>query len=298
MLSAALTLLIALGALAAPTEPTLEKRQIQTLSSGAIAAFKPYTFYAGAAYCEPSVLKTWTCGANCEANSDFKPVAAGGDGAVTQYWYVGYDPSLATIIVGHQGTDGDKIIPILTDADIAFDNLDSTLFPGVSSSVKVHDGFKEAHERAAKDVLAAVNTAVAKFGTKTITTVGHSLGGALSLLEAVSLKLNVPGSTVTFYGYGLPRVGNQDFANYVDTQLGGKFTRITNYKDPVPIIPGRFLGYRHPAGEAHIDNGAVWKLCPGQDNTDSQCSIGDVPNILVGDVGDHSGPYDGVTIGC
>lgn len=29
----------------------------------------------------------------------------------------------------------------LTDLDIAMENLDSTLFPGVSSSVQVHSGF-------------------------------------------------------------------------------------------------------------------------------------------------------------
>jgi len=38
-------------------------------------------------------------------------------------------------------------IPILTNVDIVFDNLDSSLFPGVSSSVKVHRGFSAAQER-------------------------------------------------------------------------------------------------------------------------------------------------------
>ena len=60
-------------------------------------------------------------------------------------------------------------LPLLTDIDIVLDDLDPSLFPGVSSSLKLVCS-------AAKDVLAAVNTAVAKFGTKTITTVGHSLG--------------------------------------------------------------------------------------------------------------------------
>ena len=62
LLAASLSLLVALGAVAAPTESALEKRQIQTLSSEAVAAFKPYSFYAASAYCDPSVLKTWTCG--------------------------------------------------------------------------------------------------------------------------------------------------------------------------------------------------------------------------------------------
>lgn len=32
--------------------------------------------------------------ANCNANPGFRPTASGGDGAVTQFWYVGYDPTL------------------------------------------------------------------------------------------------------------------------------------------------------------------------------------------------------------
>jgi hypothetical protein len=47
--------------------------------------------------------------ANCEANPYFIPIAAGGDGAVVQYWYVGWDPVLQTIIVSHQGTDTSKM---------------------------------------------------------------------------------------------------------------------------------------------------------------------------------------------
>ena len=35
----------------------------------------------------------------------------------------------------------------------------------------------------------------------------------------------------------------------------------------------------------------------GQDNTSKMCSAGDVPDILDGNVTDHSGPYDGVIMG-
>ena len=40
-------------------------------------------------------------------------------------------------------------IPLLTDSDVLLDNLDTSLFPGVDSSVEVHDGFSEAHKRCA-----------------------------------------------------------------------------------------------------------------------------------------------------
>ena len=37
------------------------------------------------------------------------PVASGGDGDSTQFWYVGYDPVLDEVVVAHQGTDTSKL---------------------------------------------------------------------------------------------------------------------------------------------------------------------------------------------
>jgi hypothetical protein len=36
----------------------------------------------------------------------------------------------------------------------------------------------------------------------------------------------------------------------------------------------------------------TYRACVGQDNTNSQCTIGTVPNILVGNPGDHSGKFE------
>lgn len=38
-------------------------------------------------------------------------------------------------------------LPALEDIDIIQDFLNPTLFPGVSSSVKVHQGFRDAHAK-------------------------------------------------------------------------------------------------------------------------------------------------------
>ena len=59
-----------------------------------------------------------------------------------------------------------------------------------------------------------------------------------------------------------------------------------------------FLGYIHPSGEAHIVDDGNWMACPGQDNPDTLCSVGDVPNIFDGDLNDHPGPYGGVIMKC
>lgn len=89
-------------------------------------------------------------------------------------------------------------------------------------------------------------------------------------------------------------------------------------KDLVPILPGRFLGFHHPSNEIHIQSSdGSFVSCPGQDNTDGRCIVGDAKNILEAKVSDHDGtpslndfttlakyavdflgPYDGVTMGC
>lgn len=278
--------------------PLLEARQsTSTLSTAQVAAFKPFTFYASTAACNPSTTLTWTCGANCNANPTFQPVASGGDGDRTQFWFVGYDPTLKTVIVSHQGTDTSKIMPILTDVNIIQNPLNATLFPGISSSVEVHSGFAGTQSRSAPDVLAAVQTALSRHSANHVTLTGHSLGAAIALLDAVFLPLHLP-STVTFktVTYGMPRVGNQAFADYVDAHV--TLSHVNNKKDPVPILPGRFLGFHHPSGEVHITDANGWVACAGQDNTSDLCTIGAVPNIFEGEDSDHSGPYDGVRMGC
>lgn len=80
----ACSLLIASTALALPS--SLQARQaITALSSSQIAAFKPYTYYASTGYCLSSQTIAWDCGADCEANADFKPITSGGDGDDTPY---------------------------------------------------------------------------------------------------------------------------------------------------------------------------------------------------------------------
>ncbi|KAF5316578.1 hypothetical protein D9619_006734 [Psilocybe cf. subviscida] len=274
----------------------LEERATSTLSASTVSAYKPYTYYASTAHCKPANTLAWNCGANCNKNPVFKPIASGGDGAVTQFWYVGYDSTLQSVIVAFQGTDGSKIIPILTDLDFFLDELDGNLFPGVSPSIKTHNGFGEAQRRSASDVLAAVKQGFSTYSISKVTVVGHSLGGAIAIISSAHLKRSIPTATVKTITYGAPRVGNAAFANFANGL--SDMVRINNKRDIVPIVPDRFLGFAHTEGEVHISSNDAWISCPGQDSTDAGCTIDTVPNILVGSPGDHSGPYDGVIMGC
>ena len=68
--------------------------------------------------------------------------------------------------------------------------------------------------------------------------VGHSLGGALAMLNAdYFTSLNIPTSVYTF---GAPRVGSQTFAQTLTRRIaekGGGIYRVSHIADPVPMIP-------------------------------------------------------------
>jgi len=242
------------------------------------------------------VLLAWSCGAKCKANADFITVASGGNGGKVQSWYVGYSKAQNTVVVGHQGTNTSDSDSVATDLKVSLVSLDSKLFPGIGSTIKVHEGFAGAQAKTATEVLNAVNKAISTHKTKAVTIVGHSLGGAIALLDSVYLPLHIKGVTFKTITYGMPRVGNQAFANYVDSHI--KLTHINNKKDPIPILPSTSTGYYHPAGEVHIEQSGTWASCPGQDNPSIRCIVGAVPNFFAGETSDHTGPYDGVNMGC
>ncbi|KAG6819834.1 hypothetical protein H0H93_008091 [Arthromyces matolae] len=186
--------------------PLIPRQSITTLTSAQVAAYKPFTYFASAAYCTPSTTLSWTCGQSCQGNSDFIPVASGGDGSSVQYWYVGYSPSQSTVIVAHQGTIPSEFEADLTDVEFELTNLDSTLFPGISSSIEVHDGFGKEQALTATAILSAVQTTISAHKATKVTIVGHSLGAAIALLDSVYLPLHISGVTFRTVCYGLPRV--------------------------------------------------------------------------------------------
>ncbi|EIM81619.1 alpha/beta-hydrolase [Stereum hirsutum FP-91666 SS1] len=276
----------------------ISSRSVTTLTSSQLSAFTPFTQFARAAYCDPSVITGWTCGEACTALPGFEPTLTGGDGDAVQFYFVGYWPSESTVVVAHQGTDPTQFESDLTDVNFSLDTLDSTLFPGVSSDVEVHNGFAAEHAKTAATILTEVKSLMSEHSATKVTLVGHSLGGALAELDALFLSLNLPtGTTIKGVTYGTPRVGNPAFVTFFDSKVSD-FTRVNNELDLIPTLPGRFLGFEHPATEVHIVSAGDAVSCAGDDDgTDSQCTDLQVPNIFVGNIIDHLGPYEGIYIG-
>jgi hypothetical protein len=246
------------------------------------------------AYCTPPAVLSWKCGPPCQATPGVKVLAAGGTGGEIPFYYIAHEPTSNSIVLAHQGTEASNILSIVNDAEFGLVNINSTRFPN-TSGVQVHDGFQKTFERTADGVLSGVKSALSSTGATNVLVTGHSLGAAISTMDALMLKINLPSNIkMTTTVFGLPRGGNQAFADMIDSMLGSSFSFVTNQHDPVPTVPPRFLDFQHSQGEIHIQssnpatgNATSVVSCPGQEN--DQCI--DSNSIVDATIANHIGPY-------
>ncbi|KAI1500118.1 Alpha/Beta hydrolase protein [Biscogniauxia marginata] len=153
----------------------------------------------------------------------------------------------------------------------------------------VHMGFLTSWQSAREYVLPALKPLHAQYPDYPIHLVGHSLGGAVAALAALELKVSLEWDKVVVTTFGEPRVGNQEFTEYLDsvfelvdnegTQAKEQtFRRVTHMGDPVPLLPLLEWGYRSHAGEIFISKSELppepsdIHRCDG--DSDPECSSG------------------------
>ncbi|KAL0950172.1 hypothetical protein HGRIS_010165 [Hohenbuehelia grisea] len=283
-----------------------EITSVTPVPAEAMRRFEVFGLFAKAAYCSPDMIfPVWKCGISSEKIPTFKPSMVGGDGGEVQRFFTGHWPDEEAIIVSHQGTDPFEFEALVTDLKFTPKPLDPKLFPGLPKGILVHHGFSDAHKRTAKDVLGEVKRLLQKTKYKKVYITGHSLGGALASLEALFLTLQLkdhPDVSIKAVTYGMPRVGNQQFADTFD-KLVPNYKRINRHRDLIPALPPRSfhhmagpiqidVDFVHMKGEIHIlEGGDRVVACPGQDLAMQDCHANDVPGILDGNLFHHLGPY-------
>jgi hypothetical protein len=253
----------------------------------------PFAHFARASFCSAATTQVWKCGEACDAEPQTEPLLAGGDDQLIPNFFVAFDPPSKSIVVAHQGTAPKNFLSVSNDIRLLLVTPDQNRFPGTEEKgIKVHEGFEATFARTADQIRTVVEDNLKKKNATRVRVTGHSLGAAIGLLEAMSLRTVLdPSVTIETVLFGLPRVGNQEFADLVDaTDINLK--HVVNNQDIVPQIPPQFLGYRHPAGEVFQTAESVVE-CEGQEN--SACSAGN--NIINGSRAEHDGPYLGVPLG-
>jgi triacylglycerol lipase len=144
------------------------------------------------------------------------------------------------IILVSRGTQPTELADI--EADIQFNLVQSIGQHGL-----VHYGFKRSVDHVWSDMSALLT----KYSNRKVWCTGHSLGAAMATIisaRCCGLK-NV--ATPTLFTFGSPRVGNQDYVNYLSSQ-GIEHYRWVNSADVVarnPIAP-----YKHHGNLCYFDH--------------------------------------------
>ncbi|KAF9605808.1 hypothetical protein IFM89_018535 [Coptis chinensis] len=133
-----------------------------------------------------------------------------------------------------------------------FKDLERNLEPLGDGEVKVEHGFhhlytckseftrynkSSASEQVMQEVIRLVNLYRNRGEEVSLTITGHSLGGALALLNAYEAATSIPDLPINVISFGAPRVGNAAFRDELD-QMGVKTLRVVVKQDVVPRMPG------------------------------------------------------------
>ncbi|KAG9289930.1 hypothetical protein G9A89_010236 [Geosiphon pyriformis] len=126
---------------------------------------------------------------------------------------------------------------------------------------------------------------------------GHDAGGAYAVLVGLELKRDSPKKGISIYTYGQSRLGNREFAQYVNNQMDEKFQiyRVVYGNDSTAHVPSMKDGYMHHGTEYWIvgPKGPVYE-CPIVDDRENEACANSVVADKNGPA--HDGPYFGVVM--
>ncbi|KAJ1802090.1 hypothetical protein LPJ75_006295, partial [Coemansia sp. RSA 2598] len=215
---------------------------------------RKYMRYSTAATSFVELKKGWaSCGLACNS-PDVQDVV------LNYTWHVdvplsdgliAVHPGDREIVVALAGTH--RYRALITDASV----LTFPYIPG--AAMGVHGGFLDSVRGVAGQVQQRLERLVADYPDYMIIFTGHSKGGAEAALSALELVRRVQGikPRVRVWTFGEPRLGDVEFAEFYNHQLGSATYRVTSMADPVVAMPPHFLfNYCHHNLEIWLMNDA------------------------------------------
>ena len=193
------------------------------------------------------------------------------------YAYVGVTHSKKTILVAYRGTKSPRQ---LIEEVLLTLSIPKRAFIG-GGHVQAY--FNNAHLKLYANVSRNVKSLKSKYPDYNVLVLGHSLGGAIASIASASLVYEkiVQSDRMTLITFGMPRVGEQEYARIHDKLVPNSF-RLVHHRDIVPHMPlckfscsvhgpyhhGREVFYP----ETYMNISSEFIVCRG--NEDSRCSDG------------------------
>ena len=216
---------------------------------------------SGAAYCSKEVYKT---------------MKLGGYASGFEYKYTIYD--VKTDLQGYIGVlNKTKSIYIVLRGSSSIMNwlsdFETRLVPYKSypeCNCRVHNGFYYSALGITNTTIHAVKVLEKLYPDYSVVVTGHSYGASCGQLLAMELERS--GIKTKIYNYGEPRIGDKNYANFVNTVII-EYWRATHNKDIVPHVPpSKGFGYLHSCREIFEDENGKLSECSDSNCEDPKCS--------------------------
>ncbi|EAR92670.1 lipase family protein (macronuclear) [Tetrahymena thermophila SB210] len=204
-----------------------------------------------ASYCTSNYLSNWNCGFACQQNQQgLQNLQILTNTTSYATALIGYSPDLNGIVISFRGTTSAHIQTYITDL-----KLYKTQYP-LCKNCQVHAGFYSSYQDIQQQLISSFKNLRQLYPQALVFVTGHSLGAALGALSLPDIfLLNNNQKINAFYNFGSPRVGNQDYAIWFNTQnFANEYARVTNGADPVPENPAEWIYYRHYNHEVYYPN--------------------------------------------
>lgn len=225
---------------------------------------------AGAAYCLPEQVESWTC-PTCSANVTSVKMCTSPASDKTQAFVARWEDGC---VLSFEGTE--TVASMLSDLHLY--KMEPIHMPKkVCTNCRVHPGYLAVWANLRPCLvqnLRAIGCGEADGLPLRVT--GHSLGAGVSGIAMMELRYegwSIPES----YNFGMPRTGDDSFAAHFTSTFSGKFWRLTHHKDPIVQLPPDSWGpiswkYSHVEPEVFYDGDVNqgYKICTYEH--DRKCS--------------------------
>ena len=239
---------------------------------------------SGAAYCGKDKYNTMILGGPATGFTYKETIY---DAKTDLQGYIGILSTTNSIYVVLRGSS--SAMNWLDDFEIKLVPYDS--FP--ECNCKVHYGFYNSALGVASNTINTVKTLQKQYLGYSVVVTGHSYAASTGQLLAMELVKN--GINVKLYNYGQPRVGDENYAVFVNTKIA-EYYRTTHNKDVVPHVPPiEVLGYLHSCREIFENSTGELTICSASNCEDPMCA--DQFSLTQTNIDDHS-YYLGHRVSC
>ncbi|KAG1787009.1 Alpha/Beta hydrolase protein [Suillus plorans] len=161
--------------------------------------------------------------------------------------FIARDDTRKELVVAFRGSR--EISSAIIDTSLLLSPLRGPGLPE-NTDAHVHTGFLYAFRSVGDRVLNVLREQFKEVPQYDVTVSGHSLGGAIASIAALSIRNSFPDAALRLFTFGQPRTGDHSFAELVETLIGvdNVFRGVHSFDGVPTMIPTR-LGYKHHATE-------------------------------------------------